>query len=203
MIVFRPCYLFLLWNVLKCLALCLIAIIAACFLYLYACLTCSSVHASSLHPLLLAHHHLCYVDVYCVFFIFAIRYISLWLHFGLFVYIFLSDWFLCLSIILSVLFSFCCVCFLMLIFTIHSHYFYCLPNPRSFYKIHCSLSCAVLPCALVKYLVNRMAYDEREYRVVSCSTFKHCLKPLRPVNKKKKLHKTGQLITFSSLIKKN
>ena len=44
--------------------------------------------------------------------IFAICYISLWLHFGLFVYIFLSDWFLCLSIILSMLFSFCCVCFL-------------------------------------------------------------------------------------------
>ena len=37
---------------------------------------------------------------------------------------------------------------------------YCLPNPRSFCKIHCSLNCAVLPCALVKYLVNRMAYDE-------------------------------------------
>ena len=37
---------------------------------------------------------------------------------------------------------------------------YCLPNPRSFCKIHCSLSCAVLPCALVKYLVNRMACNE-------------------------------------------
>ena len=36
----------------------------------------------------------------------------------------------------------------------------CLPNPRSFCKIHCSLSCAVLPCALVKYLVSRIAYDE-------------------------------------------
>jgi len=34
------------------LALCLITIFAACFLQLYACLTCSSVHASSLHPLL-------------------------------------------------------------------------------------------------------------------------------------------------------
>jgi len=67
-IVFRPCYLFLLWNVvLKCLALWLITIFAAYFLHLYACLTCSSVNASSLHPLL-AHHHLCYVDVYCVFF---------------------------------------------------------------------------------------------------------------------------------------
>ena len=64
---FCPCYLFLIWNaVLKYLALCLITIIAARFLHLYACLTCSSVHASSLHPLL-AHHHLRYVDVYCFF----------------------------------------------------------------------------------------------------------------------------------------
>jgi len=70
-IVFCPCYLFLLWNVPKCLPLCLITIIAAYFLHLYAYLTCSSVHASSLHPLL-AHHHLCYVDVYCVFSIFLI-----------------------------------------------------------------------------------------------------------------------------------
>jgi len=53
----------------KCLSLCLITIIATCFLHLYACLTCSSVHASSLHPML-AHHHLCYVDVYCVFLFF-------------------------------------------------------------------------------------------------------------------------------------
>ena len=49
---------------------------------------------------------------------------------------------------------------------------YCLPNPRSFCKIHCSLSCAVLPnllpCALVKYLVNRKWWWE--YSVVSCST---------------------------------
>ena len=36
---------------------------------------------------------------------------------------------------------------------------YCLPNPSSFCKIHCSLSCAVLPCTLVKYIVNRIAYD--------------------------------------------
>ena len=36
-IVFCPCYLFLLWNVvLKCLALCLITIIAAYFLHLYS-----------------------------------------------------------------------------------------------------------------------------------------------------------------------
>ena len=32
-------------------------------------LICTSLHASSLHPLL-AHHHLCYVDVYCVVFYF-------------------------------------------------------------------------------------------------------------------------------------
>jgi len=57
--------------VLKCLALCLITIIAARFLHLYACLTCSSVHTSSLHPLL-AHHHLCYVDVFFSLYFFLI-----------------------------------------------------------------------------------------------------------------------------------
>jgi len=31
-----------------------------------ACFICSYVHASTLHPLL-AHHHLCYADVYCAF----------------------------------------------------------------------------------------------------------------------------------------
>jgi len=42
-----------------------------CLPYLLIC----SVHASSLHPLLqLAHHHLCYVDVYCVFFFFFLIY---------------------------------------------------------------------------------------------------------------------------------
>ena len=47
--------------------------IAAYFLHLYACLTCSSVHASSLHPLL-AHHHLCSVLCWCIlrFFLFLI-----------------------------------------------------------------------------------------------------------------------------------
>jgi len=35
----------------------------------------------------------------------------------------------------------------------------CLPNSCYFCKTH-SLSCAVLPSALVKYLVNRIAYDE-------------------------------------------
>ena len=44
-------------------------------------------------------------------FFFDICHMSLWLHFGLFVYIFLSDWFLCPSVILSMLISFCCVCF--------------------------------------------------------------------------------------------
>jgi len=39
------------------------------FLHIYACLTCSSVHASSLYPLL-AHHRLCYVDLLWVSFIF-------------------------------------------------------------------------------------------------------------------------------------
>jgi len=40
-----------------------------------------------------------------------------------------------------------------------------------------SLSCAVLPCALVKFIANRMAYDESTawFRV------QHCLKPLRPL----------------------
>ena len=53
-------------NCTKCLALRLITIIPACFSHLRACLTCLSVHASSLHPLL-AYHHLCYVDIYGVF----------------------------------------------------------------------------------------------------------------------------------------
>ena len=109
-IVFCPCYLFLLWNVvLKCLALCLITITAACFPYLYACLTCSSVHASYL----LTH---CLPTIVCVmfmsmvfFFIFAICYIFLWLHFGLFVHIFtLSFLFLCHSMRLL---QFCIVTF--------------------------------------------------------------------------------------------
>jgi len=65
-IVFFPCYLFLSLNVvIKCLALCLTIIIAASFrflhLYAYHCLTCSSVHASTLHPLLA--NHLCCIHV--------------------------------------------------------------------------------------------------------------------------------------------
>jgi len=63
-------------------------------------------------------------------------------------------------------------------------YSYCLPNPRSFCKIRCLLSCAELPCALVKYLVNRMAYDK------SAAWFcvQHCLKPLRPKIIEKKIY---------------
>jgi len=79
---------------LKCLAICLITIIVARFHHPCACLTCSSVHtcliSSSVHPLL-AHQHLCCVDVYwclVLFFLFLLCYISLCLHFGLFVYIF-------------------------------------------------------------------------------------------------------------------
>ena len=54
---------------LKCIAVCFITPIAARFLHLCACFTCSSVHVSTLHPLL-AHHHLCFsfVDVNCVLF---------------------------------------------------------------------------------------------------------------------------------------
>ena len=68
-----------------CSSLCLKTIIAARFLHLYACLTCSSVHASILHPLL-AHHHLCYchVDVYCVFFYLHIFFLNCKYHVFLF-----------------------------------------------------------------------------------------------------------------------
>jgi len=46
----------------------------------------------------------------------------------------------------------------------------------------------VLPCALAKYPVNRMAYDESTawFRV------QHCLKPLRPFINKKKKKKIGK-----------
>ena len=69
---------------------------------------------------------------------------------------------------------------------------YCLPNPRSFCKMHCSLTCAVLPCALVKYLVNRTAYDESTawFRV------QHCLKPLRPLAKKNKKNSILACVCF-------
>jgi len=45
-------------------------------------------------------------------------------------------------------------------------YSYCLPNSCYFCKLHCSLSCVVLLCALVKYLVNRTAYDESTLLIV-------------------------------------
>ena len=49
---------------LKCIAICLITLIAACF-------TCSSLHVSTLHPLLAHHHHLCYVMSIVFFIIFS------------------------------------------------------------------------------------------------------------------------------------
>jgi len=94
-IVFCPCHSFLLWNVvLTCLAFRLITIIDTRFLSFTCMLACLTY--SPLHPPLAHHHHdhLCYVDVYwffllfLFFLIFAICYISLWLHFGLFMYIF-------------------------------------------------------------------------------------------------------------------
>ena len=47
----------------------------------------------------------------------------------------------------------------------------------------------MLPCALVKYLVYRMAYDESTawFRV------QHCLKPLRPFAKKKVFSQKAQI----------
>jgi len=66
---FLPFLLVFVMNVLKCIAVCLITPIAARFLHLRACFTYSFVHVSTLHPLL-AHHHLYYVDVNCVFFCF-------------------------------------------------------------------------------------------------------------------------------------
>jgi len=99
-IVFRPCYLFLLWNVvLKCLAVCHITNIAAsspiCLPHLLIC-TCLISSPLGCPP--------SSVVCWCLlrFFIFAICYISLWLHFGLFVYIFLSDCFFLYHFILAV-----------------------------------------------------------------------------------------------------
>ena len=53
---------------------------------------------------------------------------------------------------------------------------YCLPNPHFFCKIHCSSVVQCYLCALVKYLVNRIAYDESTawFRV------QHFLKPPQP-----------------------
>ena len=93
-------YLFLLWNVvLECIAVCLISLIAARFIHLYTCHTYSSAHASPLHPLL-AHHHVCYVDVYCVI---VILFVSLCFLFLLFAWLSLiSSIFLLFSIVENV-----------------------------------------------------------------------------------------------------
>ena len=56
-----------------------------------------------------------------------------------------------------------------------SIYDYCLPIPRSFCEIHFPLCCAVLPCALFKYIFCRTAYDETE----ACCYVPPFLKPLR------------------------
>jgi len=54
---------------------------------------------------------LCWCLLHFFKLIFAICYISLWLHFGLFVYIFLPDCFFCIFPLFCLLFSFCCACF--------------------------------------------------------------------------------------------
>jgi len=46
---------------------------------------------------------------------------------------------------------------------------YCLPNPHSFCKFHCSLTCAVLPWTLVT--IFSIAQPRREHIVVLCSSF--------------------------------
>ena len=100
------------WYVTNCIALCFMTIIAVRFLHLCACFICPSVHASAIHPLL-AHHHLCYVDEYCVcttikqlFYILSYNCIILRSSYNVFVNVFLMP---CLSCILysdSVVFLF-------------------------------------------------------------------------------------------------
>ena len=70
--------------------ICLITLIADHFLHLCACFTCSSAHLSNFHPLL-AHHHLCYVDVYCVTFAFCVYLFAVlvWFH----IVVFFHFWF--------------------------------------------------------------------------------------------------------------
>jgi len=75
--------------------------------HLCAYFTCSSVHTSTLH-LLLAHHHLCYVDVYCVFdtafiFCYFCFYIFLCLLGLPFVLVELVTWIFCLIYVLYLL----------------------------------------------------------------------------------------------------
>jgi len=55
------CYIF------NCIGLCLVTPIFVRFLYLCSCFNCPSVRALTLHQLLAHHHHLCYVDLYCVY----------------------------------------------------------------------------------------------------------------------------------------
>ena len=68
--VYKHCFLPLLFlfvmkcYVPNCIALCLATLVVVHFLHLCACFNCWSAHVST-HPLL-AHHHLCYVDLYCV-----------------------------------------------------------------------------------------------------------------------------------------
>ena len=111
---FRPCYLFLLWNViLTCLAFCLTTVIAACFLHLCTCLTCSSVHASSCsasQPLLLlafftyvlaspAHLYMphlftrCLPTIICVMLVFtAFHFVIFFVCFSIFAICYISSW---------------------------------------------------------------------------------------------------------------
>jgi len=83
-IVFCPCYLFLEWNVLKCIALCLVTlVVAACFLHLCACFTFTH----------------CLPTIICVLLIDVYRVFLFWMYFSLvwfFVYVSI-----CVSIVAS------------------------------------------------------------------------------------------------------
>ena len=135
-IVFRPCYLFLLWNVVpKCLALCLITIIAAYFLHLCACLACSSVHASSLHPLLV-HHHLsfCVMLMSIAFFL-------------LFYFFFIYAAFLCDSILDCLCTYFCFLLFFFFNSQPGLHRLWCLSSENStVYCLRHSTMCGNFQC---------------------------------------------------------
>jgi len=129
-----------------------------------ACFTCSSVHTSSLHPLL-AHHDMCYTDVH------LIVYLTQYSCFDNIVFTsFCHSHWLNRIFCLQVWSNFTCSFSRCFYCTDHHHCCLplapvsllcscCLPNSCYFCKTH-SLSCAVLPSALVKYLVNRIAYDE-------------------------------------------
>jgi len=49
----------------NCIDLCLTTLVVVDFHHLHTCFKCPFLHVSTLHPLL-AHHHVCYVIVYCV-----------------------------------------------------------------------------------------------------------------------------------------